>query len=275
MTRQQPVALTIAGSDPTGGAGVQADLKTFAAHNVHGASVIATLTAQNATRFELAPVAAALIKAQIDAVFEAFEVRAVKIGMLSGADSVRAVIEALAPRLEKNAPPLILDPVMRASNDGRALDDAGFTLMRDKLIPLCALIKPNLFEAARLLGDRQARSLEEMRKQARDLLSSGCGHVYLSAGHLATGDEAVDILAGADGVVELPGERLAGVDVHGGGCTLTAAITAALANGANMTQACQQAKSYMAQLFASAPQLDRGGRPISFHHLAPPSPKAS
>ena len=266
----KPVALTIAGSDPTGGAGLQADLKTFAALDVYGASAVSVLTAQNTRRFEVEPVSAAFVSAQIEAVFEAFDVAAIKIGMLGGASAVGAVIKALARYNADGDIPVVLDPVIRASNEGKALDPRGVKLLRGKLIPRCTLIKPNLSEAAQLLDCPLAGSLDEMRAQGEPLLTLGSPYVLLSGGHMS-GKNAVDLLFERDGkggvrVRELSAPRVAGGDVHGTGCTLSAAITAALASGLDMEQAVSRAKALMTQLMDCKKQSDKDGFCISLDH---------
>lgn len=264
MTR--PVALTLAGADPSGGAGLQADLKTFAAHGVYGLSVACVLTAQNADRFELWPVPGAFIRRQADALFEAHDIRAVKIGMLAGSEGVAAVADSLARHNAGRRIPVVLDPILRASTGDRALADDGFAPLRDRLLPLADLVKPNLMEAARLADAAPATDLAELAAQAQAIRALGCGAVLLSGGHLP-GPEAVDVLATHHGTHLLRAPRQAGGDVHGTGCTLTAAIAANLARGDGLTAAVERAKVYIGALFGREKQRDRAGRAISFDHL--------
>ena len=262
----KPVALTIAGSDPSGGAGVQADLKTFAAHGVYGVSAITALTAQNERRFELSPVAPDFIAAQIDAVFEEFNVQAIKIGMLANKATVQAVIEALKRHNSDRSIMVVLDPILRASNGGAALDEAGVELLRDVLFPLVNLIKPNLAEAALLLGEPLAQNPQQMSDQAAGLLKFGCECVLLSGGHLA-GPDCVDVLAHASGCATLYAKKLAIGEVHGTGCTLTSAITANLAKGHVVSKAIDLARAYLLGLLGRKHQLNTSGAARSLDHL--------
>ncbi len=262
----KPVALTIAGSDPSGGAGLQADLKTFAAHGVHGASVVSVLTAQNSHRFDLLPVQPAFISAQIDAVFEEFDVRAVKIGMLANQQAVQVVIDALHRYAPEGVVSVILDPVIRASNGGLALDARGLGLLREQLLPLAVLIKPNLDEAALLLEDEPATNPEQMKEQALRLLAHGSKYVLLSGGHLA-GSEIIDVLCHDGNCVTFRSSKLAGGDVHGTGCTLTSAIAANIANGHDVGQSVRLARAYLLRLLAKKHQLNSSGDARSLDHL--------
>lgn len=263
----KPVALTIAGSDPTGGAGLQADLKTFAAHDVHGASVASVLTAQNACRFEVLPVSSPFIMTQIEAVFEAFSVQAIKIGMLGNIETVVTVIEALKRFNPDQHIPVVLDPVIRASNGGLALEEEGVRLLREELVPLTTLIKPNIAEAAVILGDAEASHREEMIRQAERLVKLGSTYVLLSGGHLA-GAEAIDILSSADQTHIFSSKKIEIPDIHGTGCSLTSSITANLAKGLEVVEAVELARTYLAGLLVKEPQLDRHGLAISVDHLA-------
>jgi hydroxymethylpyrimidine/phosphomethylpyrimidine kinase len=263
----KPVALTIAGSDPSGGAGIQADLKTFAALGIFGTSVVTALTAQNASRFEVFPVSRPFITAQLDAVFEAFDVKAVKIGMLANKGAVAAIIEVLKQRNLDGVVPVVLDPVIRASNGGVALDDEGMYLLRDELLPLTTLVKPNIVEAALLLGEAEADSFEPMQAQAIRLEQQGGTPVLLSGGHLL-GPDIVDILCIDSKVSRFSIKKLDIPDIHGTGCTLTSAIAAYLAKGRELADAVDLARVYLAGLLALEPQLDRTGRARSVDHLA-------
>ena len=241
-------ALTIAGSDSGGGAGIQADLKTFAAHRVHGVSAIAALTAQHTravTAVEVPPTE--FLRAQIDACFEDFDVRAVKLGMLANA----GVIDAVATALDQHCPPyIVLDPVMIATSGAKLLEDPAVDALRRRLLPMATVITPNLPEAEFLLG-RPIADVAAMRAACDDLLDMGAGAVLLKGGHLA-GDvdgEVVDLFAqrSDDGDVvhrEMRHPRLA-VEAHGTGCTLASAVAANLARGVALEEACVQAADYV------------------------------
>ncbi len=249
------IALTIAGSDSSGGAGIQADLKTFSAFGVYGASVLTALTAQN-TRGVTAiePVTAPFVLAQMQAVFSDLEVGAVKTGMLANAAIVRAVSERLrgAPR-----PPLVVDPVMVATSGDLLLELDAIDAMKRELFPLALLITPNLPEAARLLDTREASSEAEAVAQAKGLLALGCGAVLLKGGH-GSGDEAVDILCDASGIERLARPRVDTRNTHGTGCTLSAAIAALLARGVTLREAVGRAKTYVWQALQAGRDLGVG-----------------
>ena len=262
----KPVALTIAVSDPSGGAGVQADLKTLASHGVYGVSAITALTAQNERRFEILPISPEFIGAQIDAVFEEFQIDAIKVGMLANEQTVQAVIDALQRHNKDRAIMVVVDPILRASNGGMALDERGLVLLRDELFPHANLIKPNLAEAALLLGETVATSPQQMSDQAARLLEFGCECVLLTGGHLA-GADCVDVLAHASGCATLYAKRLAVGEVHGTGCTLTSAITANLAKGHVASKAVDLARAYLLGLLGENQQLNKSGAARSLDHL--------
>ncbi len=246
-TPSSPVsALSIAGSDSGGGAGIQADLKTFAAHRVHGLCAIAALTAQHTrgvTAVEVPP--PAFLRAQIDACFDDFDIHAVKIGMLANADMIQAVAKAL----DQHFPPhIVLDPVMVATSGAQLLANSAIEVLRKRLVPMATVITPNLPEAEFLLG-RTIPDLEAMREACDALLDLGAGAVLLKGGHLAGGDEVVDLFAGrreSGGRMhrEIRHPRL-DLDAHGTGCTLAAAITAQLALGLALPDACTAASDYV------------------------------
>jgi hydroxymethylpyrimidine/phosphomethylpyrimidine kinase len=237
-----PIALTIAGSDSSGGAGIQADLKTFTAFGVYGASVITALTAQNTQgvrSFET--VSPAFVIAQLDAVLDDLEVGAIKTGMLATAEIVTAISRRLATG---RRPPLVVDPVMVATSGDALIAPDAVDAVRRTLLPLATLITPNLPEAARLLDTGQAASDAEIAAQAKALHALGCRAVLIKGGHGA-GETAVDYLY--DGV-RLQRFALPRVDTrhtHGTGCTLSAAITALLALGAQLPKAVERAKSFV------------------------------
>ena len=242
-TNSQPRStLTIAGSDSGGGAGIQADLKTFAAHRVHGLSAIAALTAQHTrgvSAVNVPPVA--FLRAQIDACFEDFDIGAVKLGMLANS----GVIGAVADALQKHRPPfLVLDPVMVATSGAKLLEDAALDALRMRLIPLASVITPNLPEAELLLGHAIA-DLAGMRAAASELLSLGATSVFLKGGHLQdNGSVVVDLFADAAGLREISHPRLQ-IEAHGTGCTLASAIAANLCLGLRLAEACSAASDYV------------------------------
>ncbi|HEY8332232.1 MAG TPA: bifunctional hydroxymethylpyrimidine kinase/phosphomethylpyrimidine kinase [Tardiphaga sp.] len=259
-----PIALTIAGSDSSGGAGIQADLKTFAASGVYGASVITALTAQNTKAVTaIHPVPAAFVTAQIDAVFDDLDVCAVKIGMVAQRD----VIEAIAAGLARWSPAhVVLDPVMVATSGDRLLVADAVAALRTDLIPRATIITPNLPEAAALLDEPIAESESAIADQGRRLLALGCAHVLIKGGH-GHGTESTDYLIGADQVVALPAPRVATTNTHGTGCTLSSAIAAALAKGDDLETAVRSAKSYISAAIAAADRLAVGHGHGPVHHF--------
>jgi hydroxymethylpyrimidine/phosphomethylpyrimidine kinase len=260
------IAVTIAGSDSSGGAGIQADLKTFAALGVYGASVITALTAQN-TRGVTAihDVPGDFIAAQIDAVFSDLAVDAVKIGMLSRAEAVRTVTAGLARHRAKN---IVLDPVMVATSGDRLLAPDAVEALRDELIPRALLVTPNLSEAAALTGATPARNEKEMEVQAREILALGARNVLIKGGH-GSGDDSVDLLIGQNleigEVVRLIARRIATTNTHGTGCTLSSAVAAGLARGLDLVAAAREAKTYVTAAIAGADMLHVGQNPGTGH----------
>jgi len=255
------IALTIAGSDSSGGAGVQADLKTFSAFGVYGASAITALTAQN-TRGVAAvePIAASFVVNQIEAVLSDLDVGAIKTGMLANAGIVAAVAQCLraaAPR------PIIVDPVMVATSGDPLLADDAVAVLQRELIPLATLITPNLPEAARLLGSSQAATEADAVAQAKALRGLGCGAVLLKGGH-DTGKTAVDILCDGAGIERFVRPRLDTPHTHGTGCTLSAAIAALMARGLGLREAVGRAKAYVWHALQEGQRLGvgRGRGPV-------------
>jgi hydroxymethylpyrimidine/phosphomethylpyrimidine kinase len=252
-----PIALTIAGSDSSGGAGIQADLKTFSAFGVYAATVITALTAQN-TRGVSGVLAtpAAFITAQIDAVASDLALRAVKTGMLATAVAVNAVCDGIE---RHGLGPLITDPVMVATSGDVLLDADAITAVRMRLIPLALLITPNLQEAARLLDVPVARDPDEMAQQARQLaMTFRARNVLIKGGHGA-GEAAIDILLSADGTLHtLALPRLAVTNTHGTGCTLSAAIAALISRDVPLVEAVTRAKQYVWQALAAGNALNIG-----------------
>ncbi len=234
-------ALTIAGSDSGGGAGIQADLKTFAAHRVHGLSAIAALTAQHTrgvTAVNVPPTD--FLRAQLDACFDDFNIGAVKLGMLANAE----VIGVVADALEAHKPPfIVLDPVMVATSGAKLLEDAALEALRKRLIPLASVISPNLPEAELLLG-HAITDLAAMREAAGELLALGAACVFLKGGHLLDDGDVVDLFADTTGIREIAHPRLP-IEAHGTGCTLASAIAANLCLGLPLAQACSAASDYV------------------------------
>ena len=258
------IAVTIAGSDSSGGAGIQADLKTFAALGVYGASVITALTAQNTQGVGgIHDVPADFIRAQIDAVFSDLDVAAVKIGMLSQVATIEAVAQGLAAHRAKN---IVLDPVMVATSGDRLLVPEAVEALRKELVARALVVTPNLLEAAALAGASVARNEQEMEVQARELLAQGARNVLIKGGHGA-GDESVDLLIGQGEVVRLSAKRVATKNLHGTGCTLSSAIAAGLAKGLDLNSAAQQAKAYVTAAIAAAQELHVGHGHGPLHHF--------
>jgi hydroxymethylpyrimidine/phosphomethylpyrimidine kinase len=259
-----PIALTIAGSDSSGGAGIQADLKSFAACGVYGASVITALTAQNTKGVAaIHPVPADFVTAQIDAVFGDLDVRAVKIGMVAD----RAVIDAIVAGLKHWSPRhVVLDPVMVATSGDRLLADEAVEALRTRLIPGARIITPNLPEAAALLGAPVATRQAEIETQGRRLLALGCGAVLIKGGH-SQGAESVDTLVIADSIVTLAAPRIVTKNTHGTGCSLSSAIAAGLAKGEDLETAVRGAKTFITAAIAAADRLDVGHGHGPVHHF--------
>jgi hydroxymethylpyrimidine/phosphomethylpyrimidine kinase len=257
-----PVALTIAGSDSGGGAGIQADLKTFSALGVYGTSVITALTAQNTKGvFAIHEVPAEFIAAQIDAVFSDFEVTAVKIGMLGNA----AAIGIVAGELRRRARNVVLDPVMASSSGEKLLRPDAIGSLRE-LIAQASIVTPNLPEAAALVGGSVARSEDEMQAQAQKLLALGAGAVLIKGGH-AEGPESVDLLVERGACTRLTAPRVETRNTHGTGCTLASAIAAGLAKGLPLADAVRAAKAYIGAAIAAAERLQVGSGAGPVHHF--------
>jgi len=252
--------LTIAGSDSGGGAGIQADLKTFAAHGVYGMSAITALTAQNTREVRaVLAVPPEMVAAQIDAVCEDIGVDGVKIGMLANAAIVRAVAGRLRVHLAGRSIPVVLDPVMVAkSGDALLRDDAVEAILQD-LLPLCTVITPNLPELARMTGKPVAT--EEERLAAAAVLLGGGPAVLAKGGH-AEGDEVVDLLLQEGRVDRYAGARLAVRSSHGTGCTLSSALAARLAAGEPMQRAVEGAIAWLRGALAAAYPLGGGSGPV-------------
>ncbi len=258
-----PNILSIAGSDPSGGAGIQADIKAISANGGYAMAAITGLTAQNThgvRAVEMVP--PAMITAQINALREDIRIDAVKIGMLGDAATIAAVTDALAG-LEA---PLVLDPVMVAKGGDRLLAQDAVTALRDRLLPLATVLTPNLPEAADLLGTAEATNLPAMRIQGERLRSLGSASVLMKGGHLK-GDAATDLLITANGPVELPATRTATTNTHGTGCTLSSALATHLGAGYSLAQATRRAKAYITAAIAAADRLDVGHGHGPVHHF--------
>lgn len=264
MNTSPPIALTIAGSDSSGGAGIQADLKTFSAFGVYGASVLTALTAQNTRGVSgVHPVPLDFIAAQFRAVASDLSVTAIKTGMLGDAATVE-----LVARLVGDLPgvPVVVDPVMIATSGDVLLAPDAISAVRDSLVPKATLITPNLPEAAKLAGQPVAETLEDMQRQATDLLRLGCGAVLLKGGH-GTGSEATDVLVDGSSVLVLSRPRVETNNTHGTGCTLSAAIAANLALGLSLAQSVEKAKDYVLQalLAGARRKVGHGHGPVDHH----------
>jgi hydroxymethylpyrimidine/phosphomethylpyrimidine kinase len=249
------IAVTVAGSDSSGGAGIQADLKTFAALGVYGASVITALTAQNTQCVSaIHNVPSDFITAQIDAVFSDLDVGAVKIGMLSQAATIETVAKGLDRHRAKN---VVLDPVMVATSGGRLLAPEAIDALLNMLVPSALVVTPNLAEAAALTGATAARNEQEMEIQARELLALGARNVLIKGGHGSSG-ESVDLLVGEGGILRLSAKRVHTKNTHGTGCTLSSAIAAGLARGLDLNTAAREAKTYVTAAIVAADELRVG-----------------
>lgn len=258
------IALTIAGSDSSGGAGIQADLKSFAALGVYGASVITALTAQNTRGVTgIHQVPADFVNAQIDAVFGDLDVGAVKIGMVADL----AVIDAIAAGLRKWGPKhIVLDPVMVATSGDRLLATEAVDALRTKLIPLSSLITPNMPEAAALLNEPVAADEAAIESQGTRLLAMGCPAVLIKGGH-GQGAESIDYLVRGSGAIALAAPRIATQNTHGTGCSLSSAIAAGLAKGEDMETAVRNAKAWVSAAIAAADRLGVGHGHGPIHHF--------
>ena len=251
---QLPIALTIAGSDSGGGAGIQADLKTFAALGVHGASAITCVTAQNPKRVTaIQAIRPTVVLRQIEAVFDELRPAAVKTGMLYSADIIRVVAEFFA---EGKKPPLVVDPVMVATSGATLLQPKAIRVLRENLLPLAALITPNLDEAALLTGHKLCR-LCDLEDAARLLHGEfGCA-VLVKGGHLRDAARATDVFFDGREARMLTARWVQGVSTHGTGCTFSAAITALLARGNSMPRAVQMAKQCVTRAIARSYRAGR------------------
>ncbi len=251
-----PNVLTIAGSDSLGGAGIQADLKTFAALRSYGACAITAVTVQNTQGVRAVhQVPPEVIAGQIEAVFDDLDIAAVKIGMIGNTDAIEAVAGALERR--SGLPPVVLDPVMVSASGDALLAEGAEDALKRRLLPLADVLTPNLPEAARLLGTERADDEAQMRDQAERLTMLGAKAVLVKGGH-GTGDEALDILFDGANFARFTALRIATKNVHGTGCTLSSATAAYLARGIALEEAVRQAKTYLTSALAEADTLSVG-----------------
>jgi hydroxymethylpyrimidine/phosphomethylpyrimidine kinase len=252
--KRMAVALTIAGSDSGGGAGLQADLKTFAALGVHGASAVTCLTAQNPRRIlALVPCSPALLRQQILAVWEELPPAAVKTGLLASAAQVRLLVEVFKSR---PGTPLVIDPVMISTSGTRLLPPAARTVLLDELLPLATLVTPNLDEAGRLIG-RPLASVDDLRIAAREIHARfGCA-ALVKGGHLPRTRTAADIYYDGETELFLSAPFVRGLTTHGTGCTYSAAITAGLADGLALPEAVTRAKHFITRAIAGSRRMGR------------------
>ncbi len=256
----RPVALTIAGSDSSAGAGIQADLKTFAAFEVYGASAITAVTAQNTLGVTaVEELSTGVIAAQIDAVVGDLGVAAVKTGMLSSAP----IIETVAERLVAHGLDVaVVDPVMVAKGGDRLLREDAVGALKERLLPLALVLTPNASEAEVLSG-RPVTSMEEAKEAARAIAALGPRYVVVKGGHF--GEDAVDVLFDGERFTELPAKRVATTSTHGTGCTFASAIAAGLANGKGVHEAVTDAKAYVTEAIGRAFLVGAGHGPL--HHF--------
>lgn len=257
-------ALTIAGSDSGGGAGVQADLKTFSALGVYGASVITAITAQNTrTVTAVSEVSPEVVAAQIDAVLADIPVDAIKVGMLFST----GIIGVVAHRLRSFFSPVVVDPVMVAKSGDALLEDAAVAALAAQILPAAALLTPNLPEAARLLGTREAASVAEMAEQGAALRALGAGAVLVKGGH-GTGQICTDVLVTGEGdpvLIEAPRQPTA--NTHGTGCSYSSAIAAEIAQGRPLADAVRAAHGWLQGAIAAADVLEVGSGRGPVHHF--------
>ena len=250
--------LTIAGSDPSGGAGIQADLKTFSALNVYGMAVIASLTAQNTTGVrEVMAIPADFVRAQLDAVLSDIPPDALKTGMLGDADIVDAVAEKIR---EYGVQHVVVDPVLVSTSGTRLLEVAGIDRLKRVLLPFAELITPNLAEASELAGI-PIRNVAEMEEAARRIHQMGARNVLVKGGHL-DGD-AIDIFFDGSMIAPLKSERIATTDLHGTGCVLSAAIAANLALGNSLGESVTLAKAFVTASIQGSLRLGKGSGPLN------------
>lgn len=268
-----PIALTIAGTDPTGGAGIQADIKSFSANQVYAASVITALPAQNTTGvIAIHDIPPDFVTTQLDAVFSDLNVAAVKIGMLASREVIASVAAALRKWQAKN---IVIDPVMVAASGDPLIADDAVMALRGELLPLATLVTPNLHEAARLTHSLPAKTRAEMATQGRGILAGGAAAVLVKGGHPLAGEPgggADDLLLTESGETWFEAARIDTENTHGTGCSLSSAIAAHLARGAQLEAAVGAAKDWLSGAIAASDRLavGKGHGPVHhFHNLWP------
>jgi len=268
MSRTIPNVLSIAGVDPSGGAGILADVKAISALGGYGCAVAAALTAQNTQAVtHIHPMPAEFVGAQIDTLFQDVRIDACKIGMLGQVPVIRRVAETLA---KYRCDHVVLDPVMVAKSGDMLLEKNAVGELREALLPLATMLTPNLPEGGVLLGQRVPDTLADMRKMAEKLRGSmnhqGHRWVFLKGGHLP-GNETTDLLHDGDIMLTLPEQRIATNNTHGTGCTLSAALATLLARGIAPQEAAKAAKDYLTQAIAHATELSVGQGHGPVHHF--------
>ncbi len=250
--------LTIAGSDSCGGAGIQADLKTFCANGTYGMSVITAITAQNTTGvFAIQDIDVDIVKAQIDAIFTDIEVGAVKIGMVSVSDTINAIADKLTEYNFKN---IILDPVMISKSGFNLLNPNAKATLIKRLIPLALVITPNIPEAEAITS-MSIKNIDDMKKAAELIYSMGAKYVLVKGGHLE--DDATDILFDGKEFTMYPMGRIDTKNTHGTGCTFSSAIAANIAKGQNVKEAVKNAKEYITEAILHSIELGKGVGPTN------------
>ncbi len=259
-----PVVLSVAGSDPSGGAGVQADLKTATALGVYAGAVLTALTAQNTTGVQgIHAVPAAFVRDQLDSVLSDLDVRVVKIGMLGTPDVAQVVADALRRHPVAH---VVLDPVMVASSGDRLVPQETVRVVVDELLPLASLVTPNVPEAELLTGTT-VDDVDGLERAGRLLVEAGAGAALVKGGHLA-GPHSVDVLVGADGTTRLEAPRVETPHTHGTGCSLSSAVAAFLVRGAPLPDAVARAKDYLVAALASGSRREVGSGHGPVDHLA-------
>jgi hydroxymethylpyrimidine/phosphomethylpyrimidine kinase len=255
-----PIALTIAGSDSGGGAGIQADLRTFSFHLVHGTSALTCITAQNTLGVNrVDPLPPVAVVAQIEAVVDDIGVQAIKTGMLLNQGIIQAVVGYL--KQHPGLPPLVVDPVMVSRTGAQLIDDVAIATLTRELIPLAQVLTPNRYEAA-LLSGLQIESLEDMEAAAIKIHQLGSAHVLVKGGGMEADLRGVDVWFDGREVVVLKTETIDTTDTHGTGCTLSAAIAANLARGADPLTAVNDAKAYVTTALKHALRIGKGQGPV-------------
>ncbi len=256
---QQPnIALTIAGSDSGAGAGIQADLKTFASFGVYGTCAVTAVTAQNTLGVTaIHPIPPEIVRSQIDAVFADIPPQAVKIGMLASAEIIETVAQCL---IEHPGIPIVLDPVMVAKGGDRLIEEEAIEILRDKLLPLATVLTPNSDEAEVLSGTR-IQNMEDARAAAKIISSYGSQTIVVKGGHF--GASAVDLFFDGERFHEYPAERISTTSTHGTGCTFAAAVTAGVANRLGIQEAVGIAKDFVTMAIKAAPGIGQGNGPLN------------